>query len=64
MKIDSVYNIGRTEVEASTSFLPLCITVTLSSDGCSYLQKHGAVHVTNNEDTIICNVVLIGESVT
>jgi hypothetical protein len=37
MKIDSVYKMGRNEVEASTSVFPFYITVTLHNDGSSYL---------------------------
>jgi len=37
MKIDSVYKMGRTEVEAPTSALLFYMTVTLYNDGCSYL---------------------------
>ena len=47
MKINSLYKMGKNEVEASTSVLPFYITVTLANDGCSYLQKLVIMHVMN-----------------
>ena len=47
MKIDSVYKMGRTEVQTSSSVLPFYITVTLLNDGCVYLEKRVVMHVVN-----------------